>query len=269
MPPKNQEQRAARAWTVLAEHAASRTTITYSGLEDRIGVHHRSLNRPLHLIQEYCRDRYPPLTSIVVAVHGGRPSQGFTAWDGENLQEVQQQVYDFDWRGVTNPFQYALGGETEASLARRLVTDPAAAGDVYQLVKVRGAVQSLFRAALREAYADQCALCGLSFVEALDAAHIHAWADASHAERLDVRNGLLLCSNHHRLFDAQRLTIAEDHTIVCSNAEPRCDADRALTADLHGAKLRLPSHRALWPDPAMIRKRNARPPGLAGLGVTQ
>lgn len=256
----NQEQRAALVWDVLVAHAPSRRTITYSELGRHIGVFHRVLTRPLHLVQEYCLDRYPPLTSIVVTAQDGRPSHGFTAADGDSVDEVQRQVYDFDWRGIPNPFGYARGGETEESLAHRLITDPSSSAAVYRLVAQRGPAQAIFRTTMRQAYGNRCAFCGLTFVEALDAAHIYPWAKSSDAQRLHVSNGLLLCSNHHRLFDAGRLTITENHTITYvpkSNAGSLSEADRTLASSLDGAKLRLPSDRTLWPDPALIRLRNA------------
>lgn len=253
------EQRAGQVWDALTAHAPTRRPLTYSELAERVHAYHRVLGRPLYLIQEHCLDRYPPLTAIVVTAHGGRPSDGFTAWDGGSLEDVQRQVYDFDWRCLPNPFRYALEGETEASLAHRLVTDPDASASVYQLVRARGPAQAIFRNALRQAYASRCAFCGLTIAAALDAAHIHPWAKASHAQRLDVRNGLLLCSNHHRLFDAGLLTLTEDHTVAYTPASPPAalsDADRALTLALHGIKLHLPQRRHLWPDPALIRLRN-------------
>jgi len=246
---------------VLASHARShRSTITYSELGERIGVHHQHLTRPLGLIQEYCLDRYPPLTSIVVTAQDGRPSHGFTAADGDSVEDVQRQVYDFDWHGIPNPFGYARGGETVESLAHRLVTDPSSSTAVYGLVAQRGAAQAIFRTAMREAYDDRCAFCGLTFVEALDAAHIYPWAKSSAGQRLDVSNGLLLCSNHHRLFDAGRLTITENHTIAYvpkSTPDSLSEADRALASSLDGVRLRLPHDRRLWPNPALIRLRIA------------
>ncbi len=262
MPPKpsvNHEQRAALAWPVLAEHAASRTTITYSALAQRIGIHHRAVGWALYPIHDHCYDRYPPLTSIVVSARGSTPSKGFSDWRGEDLADLYHQVFDFDWQRLPNPFEYALDGESIASLAHRLVTAPPSSESVYRLVKVRGPAQTIFREALRDAYDNECAFCGLTFVEALDAAHILPWAEASPKQRLDVRNGLLLCSNHHRLFDAGTLAITEAYTIEYLGewaADELVETDRALSSDLHGKKLRLPARRELWPDPRMIRLRH-------------
>lgn len=259
-PAANHEQRAAWAWPVLADHARSRSTITYSTLAERIGIHRRAVGWVLHVIQNYCRERHPPLTSIVVALRGGVPSRGFSDWDRKSLAEIHSQVYDFDWRSLPNPFAYALEGESTESLAHRLVTAPTSSESVYRLVKDRGQAQTIFREALRAAYGDECAFCGVTFVEALDAAHIHPWASALPAQRLDVRNGLLLCSNHHRLFDAGMLGITEAYDIVYVGAwdpDHLNEADRALSSNLDGKTLRLPKRRALWPDPEMIRLRRA------------
>jgi putative restriction endonuclease len=53
--------------------------------------------------------------------------------------------------------------------------------------------------------------------EALDAAHIKPWSVASEAERIDVRNGLLLCKIHHVSFDHGYWWVNGDGTV--SNKE--------------------------------------------------
>lgn len=54
-----------------------------------------------------------------------------------------------------------------------------------------------FRVFLR--YGPECAVCGLAVLDLLDAAHIRSkQSDGSD----DPRNGLVLCANHHRAFDA-------------------------------------------------------------------
>ena len=74
--------------------------------------------------------------------------------------------------------------------------------------QARGAVQVYFRMNMLRIYKMRCAFCNLAAPEVLEAAHILPWADCqTDDERGDVANGLLLCANHHRLFDARSLGI--------------------------------------------------------------
>lgn len=88
--------------------------------------------------------------------------------------------------------------DLEVELIRRLKRDPA------------------FRPAVLRAYDDKCAVCAFDVrlagkPTAVEAAHIHWHADAGPAR---VRNGLALCTLHHRLFDRGALTLStKDLTI--------------------------------------------------------
>jgi putative restriction endonuclease len=256
----NHEQRAARAWPILTAAAKDQKTISYGDLADAISIHPRPLRYVLGPIQDYClTQKLPPLTSLVIHATGdGLPGLGFIAWDISSLADGQKQVFNFDWASVPNPFAYALQGETQEKLAERLVVTPTATTDVYQLVKVRGIAQMIFRQALLKAYGGACAFCGLSFTQALDAAHIHRWSDCAPSDRVNVRNGLLLCSNHHELFDAHLLQITEDFKIAYADPAkddgPYSEMDEHFSVKLHGKEIRLPKPE-LRPDVALIRKR--------------
>lgn len=256
----NHEERAAMAWDALVTQARTGKTITYGALAPKVGVHRRALSYPLGLIQDYCLEaKLPPLTSIVVYALTGLPGEGFTAWDVDDLATGQQAVYTMNWRSLQNPFSYASSGQTAARLADELFSDPSSSASVYQLVKSRGPAQKIFRLALLRAYQWACAFCGFTYPEALDGAHIHPWAKCSIDHRMDVRNGLLLCSNHHRLFDAEWLTVTPDYRIEYSDTAlaegPYSDIDKLVGPSLHGARLRLPGRRDLWPDPELLRMR--------------
>lgn len=62
----------------------------------------------------------------------------------------------------------------------------------------------------------ECELCGLKDTQFLIASHIKPWKDSSHNERLDINNGLLLCPNHDKLFDAGYITFSIDGNIIIS-----------------------------------------------------
>ncbi len=81
--------------------------------------------------------------------------------------------------------------------------------------------QDIFRRGLLEYWDGRCAITGLDVPELLRASHIKPWADCdTDAERLDVFNGLLLAPHLDAAFDAGFLTIAEDGTVLLSDALP-------------------------------------------------
>jgi putative restriction endonuclease len=170
------------------------------------------------------------------------------------LEQGRTDVYSFDWSTLENPFGYASDGTTEEILIDLLLSKPDLAAEVLQRVKVRGMAQVIFRKLLLRVYKRQCAFCGLTFEDALQAAHLIRWSEASKQQRLDPRNGLLLCSTHHSLFDAGLLTITDFGTIMyCAPKlldRPYSLADKSSTVTLHGQQALLPQsklHRpALW-----------------------
>ena len=79
--------------------------------------------------------------------------------------------------------------------------------------------QDIFRRGLLEYWDGRCAITGLDVPELLRASHIKPWADCdTDAERLDVFNGLLLAPHLDAAFDSGFITIAEDRTVLLSEA---------------------------------------------------
>jgi putative restriction endonuclease len=73
--------------------------------------------------------------------------------------------------------------------------------------------QGAFRLTVTEAYDKRCALTGESTLPVLEAAHIVPYAgDGMH----DIRNGLLLRADFHKLFDAGLVSVAPNLTIQIS-----------------------------------------------------
>jgi hypothetical protein len=64
--------------------------------------------------------------------------------------------------------------------------------------------QAAFRIAVMRRYGPQCAVCGMSVIELLDAVHL---VPKSENGTDDPRNGLPLCALHHRAFDRNLFTI--------------------------------------------------------------
>lgn len=240
----NQIERAFRAWPILVKIAAERRTITYKELGAALGVHHRPIRYVLDVIQNYCLEiDLPPLTILVVN-SSGKPGAGFVAYDLSLLELGLETVWNYDWDSHENPFGFAANGDSYKTLINALINNPECSDEVYAKVKTRGVKQILFRDTLLKAYGKKCAFTELSFKGALEACHIVPWAQSTDHERLDVRNGILLNSIHHKLFDQGLITITTDYKIlyVDPKAEdgPYSKIDRALTTKLHGKIMHYP-----------------------------
>lgn len=92
--------------------------------------------------------------------------------------------------------------------------------EVERLV-VQRVGQDIFRRGLLEYWDGRCAITGLDVPELLRASHIKPWADCdSDNERLDIFNGLLLAAHLDSAFDSGYVTIADDGSVLVSDALP-------------------------------------------------
>lgn len=242
----NHEERAYRAWNILIDRAQKKQTITYKELGDAINVHHRACRFFLDHIQNYCLDnKLAPLTILVVNQEGV-VGEGFIAWDTSNIKEGQKQVFKYNWANLLNPFTYASDGSTELDLVNNIIAIPNTRSDLYSRIKVRGIAQQIFRKALLRAYGSRCAFCGFSIEVALEAAHIIPWSMSSSEEKLSVNNGILLCSNHHKLFDNDILMIIDNYII---------ESNLSYTSKIIGKRIRLPQRKEHYPSKDNIKRR--------------
>jgi putative restriction endonuclease len=124
------------------------------------------------------------------------------------------------------------------------------------MVKTRGVAQALFRDALLRAYQNRCAFTGISFRSVLDACHIVPWSMCNPEERLDVRNGLLLNSVHHKLFDEGLLTLTPDLRIWYAEPDLKkrsySEYDLLISVKLHGKPMQMPKPDTLRPAEAYL-----------------
>ncbi|MFJ7935626.1 HNH endonuclease [Sporosarcina sp. NPDC096371] len=58
-----------------------------------------------------------------------------------------------------------------------------------------------FRQGLLPLWAQKCALCDIELPELLRASYSKPWKDSTDFERVDPSNGVLLCCNHHALYE--------------------------------------------------------------------
>jgi putative restriction endonuclease len=115
--------------------------------------------------------------------------------------------------------------------------------------------QGAFRAAVLTAYRDRCTICTLREVRLLDASHIVA--DRDPAGVAAVRNGLALCSIHHRAYDQDLIGVAPDHRVHVA-ARLRDEEDGPMLDLLkraHGGLIQVPRSPGQRPDPALLRER--------------
>ncbi|WP_303317195.1 HNH endonuclease [Flavivirga abyssicola] len=245
----NQHQRAAKAWEVLIKVAEKKDFVRYKGLGDKIGIHHRAIRFVLAVIQEYClENKLPPLT-ILIGDESGMPGKGFIAWDRDNIKEGKREVYNYNWSQFTNPFNYALTEENEQDLINTLLEKPEKSNTVFQKVKVRGTAQIIFRKALLKAYKSKCAICGISYKIILQAAHIIPWSKSNNNQKMDICNGLLLCANHHGLFDKGYIKISDNYKIMINpKLKQSSSHDETLTGSFNNQKIILPKNKLWWPN---------------------
>jgi putative restriction endonuclease len=258
----NQYERAYRTWPILVQCARNRKGITYGQLAKFLGIHHRPTRYILELIQDYCiKENLPPLTILARNQNTGLPGPGFIAWNIYDLEHGRQEVFDYSWDSLENPFLFAADNTLYKEVIDSLIDDPEHAVDIFIRVKVRGMAQQIFRSTLIRAYSGRCAFTDIKFTPCLDAAHIIPWAESTHQQRMDVRNGILMSSIHHRLFDKKLITIDEEYKIrfydpLMEDRLPYSEYDRLLTSNLHGQAIHLPNNQNHWPKQEWIRQRN-------------
>jgi putative restriction endonuclease len=113
--------------------------------------------------------------------------------------------------------------------------------------------QGVFRLAVTDAYGGACAITQEHSLPALEAAHIRPYGEGGEHE---VRNGLLLRSDLHRLFDTGYLTVTPEHRLEVGQQLREHFSNGRSYYPLHGSVVtssRRPEHRA---DPELLRWHN-------------
>lgn len=105
--------------------------------------------------------------------------------------------------------------------------------------------QGAFRLMVTDAYERRCAISGERTLPVLDAAHIKAF---SLVNQHDVRNGILLRSDIHRLFDAGYVTVTSDLRFQVSRALKDDYANGRIYYDLHNRQIHEPAAPEHRPD---------------------
>ena len=113
--------------------------------------------------------------------------------------------------------------------------------------------QGTFRALVLDSYGRQCAVTRERALPALEAAHIRPFSET---ETHQVRNGLLLRSDIHRLFDVGYITVTPEYRVEASTRMREDFNDGENYMRLHGSGILVPSDPDLRPDPEALRWHN-------------
>lgn len=114
-----------------------------------------------------------------------------------------------------------------------------------------------FTSEVRDAYDEQCAVCGARRISPdgspeVEAAHIYPKSEGGPDI---VQNGLALCRLHHWAFDAGWISFTDNYDIIVKNT-PERDGYEEFT-DLHGNKLILPENEELRPHVKFISEHRS------------
>ena len=115
--------------------------------------------------------------------------------------------------------------------------------------------QGGFRSIVIDAYARRCAVTGERTLPALEAAHILPFSEV---RAHDVRNGLLLRADLHKLLDDGYVTVTGRYEFeVSRRIRDEFENGRDYYA-LHGKQIALPADPRLAPDPALLDAHASR-----------
>lgn len=163
---------------------------------------------------------------------------------------VQGKTYDLE-REPGSSLWRALQ-DAVANTRAPMVAAPAQRYGSPQLVAPRLG-QGTFRVLVTDVYQRRCAVTGERTLPVLEAAHIQPYAAGG---RHSVRNGLLLRSDLHTLFDRGYVTVTPHaHLEVSRRIREEFENGREYYA-LHGHELRLPQRPESQPAPVLLRWHN-------------
>ena len=252
-------------WYILLNLAKKHKTAFYEDVRNNIfenfGIRYSNqyIGSLLSPIQDHCLDNdKPPLTALIINKQKKLPGIGFIAEKipaKQQFEQLKQKIFNYNWDIEECPFQgYDTAESSVDSFAEQIVKHPDTSKEVWRKVKDRGQCQKIFREGLLRAYNYRCAICGFSFDDALEAAHIKAYAKAKPSEKISINNGILLCPNHHSLFDNHWFRITKNYTVEYDEIEFLGTGDDDCLKKYKGKKINLPKKQELWPDVKLLEQ---------------
>jgi len=152
--------------------------------------------------------------------------------------------------------------EERAKLQQATESDPQLTDDEEQYTeRRRRASDAAFAQLVREAYDDQCAICGSarespSGNPEVEAAHIYPKRKGGSD---DMRNGIALCKLHHWAFDSEWLSFTDNHEILVTEAPDRNGYHEFK--QFEGRQIWLPDEEETQPHPIFLQEHR-RPTGF-------
>jgi len=113
--------------------------------------------------------------------------------------------------------------------------------------------QATFRIAVLDAYGRACAVTGEHSLPAIEAAHIRSYA---HDGPNEIRNGLLLRADLHRLFDTGYVTVTPDLLLEVSSRLREDYKNGRSYYPLQGVRLGVPPTEAHQPEKQFLEWHN-------------
>lgn len=113
--------------------------------------------------------------------------------------------------------------------------------------------QNTFRIAVLDAYNRGCAVTHEHSLPALEASHIRPFAQNGPHE---IRNGLLLRADLHRLFDKGYVTVTPEYRLEVSSRLQADYHNGRTYYPLHGTQLQIPVTSSNWPDREYLEWHN-------------
>jgi len=168
---------------------------------------------------------------------------------------VRGKTYDLTTglgKKLWDEVQYRLASPNDLIDKKEVVLDPAARYGSPTLITPRLG-QGSFRIVVTDAYDRRCAVTQERTLPALEAAHIKPFTESGPHS---VRNGILLRSDIHRLFDTGYVTITPDHTFEVSHRIRDEFENGRDYYHLHGTPIHLPPKPAWHPSGDFITWHN-------------
>lgn len=163
-------------------------------------------------------------------------------------------------RGRRYDLTTSTGAELWSAVVERLRATPAVirnailpGGYTDPLLVRRRIGQGTFRVAVTQAYQRQCAITRERALPTLEAAHIRPFAETTTHY---VRQGLLLRSDVHRLFDKGYITVTPGLRVEASHRMKEDFNDGDTYVRLHGTQIWVPERPELQPDPEVLAWHN-------------
>lgn len=223
---------------------AAFVTVTTDNKKYKTHIHFQSNQISINTISLISDDRYFSKYEVYNKTSDGYRNRYFKIpYDVDEFKYVMDYFlrYDENWlnRGIETVIDTAeqedvLKAQLDNSvdeIDKEIETKQLQGEEREALIKVR-VNQSVFRKLLMRRYT-HCCLCDVDDESLLVASHIKPWAKSSHAEKVDVNNGLLLCPNHDKLFDRGYISFDNGgHIVISDELSKNCAISMNIKNDM-------------------------------------